>query len=136
MNNINLLMSIGSFVAVIGTWILYLRTVSKVQVKVKPTGIIIAQWAGLILAVATAIATVSSEELASVAVLIPAAFAFVMSSAFLLFYAVRKLPVGDLKVKPGDTILPFSATTSEGVPFHSDELAGKRILLKFFRGGW
>ena len=40
------------------------------------------------------------------------------------------------EVQVGDTLLAFEAVTSEGAQFRSDSLAGKRALLKFFRGGW
>ena len=66
----------------------------------------------------------------------PAAFALMMGLGLFYLFSIRKTPIGDLKVSLGDTLLPFEATTSEGVAFKSDELAGKRILLKFFRGGW
>jgi len=48
----------------------------------------------------------------------------------------RKTPIGDIKVEVGDTLLPFTATNSDGEAFSSEALIGKRTLLKFFRGGW
>jgi peroxiredoxin len=33
-------------------------------------------------------------------------------------------------------VLPFTAMNSQGINFDSAELSGKRVLLKFFRGGW
>jgi len=73
---------------------------------------------------------------ASIAVIAPTAMSLMLASMLLFFISQRKTPVGDLKVAVGDPLLAFTATTADGKPFHSDEFAGKRILLKFFRGGW
>jgi len=62
--------------------------------------------------------------------------AVLLGFGFFWLLAQRKTPIGKLRVKVGDTILPFKTATSEGAEFNTDELAGKRILLKFFRGGW
>ena len=35
-----------------------------------------------------------------------------------------------------DALPSFEARTSDGSAWHSDELSGKRVLLKFFRGHW
>ena len=43
-------------------------------------------------------------------------------------------PVEEFRL--ADTLLPFEATASDGAVFITDSLAGKRTLLKFFRGGW
>jgi len=71
-----------------------------------------------------------------VTIVVPAGFALLMGPMFLWLLTQRKTPIGNLKVAVGDKLLGFEAMTSEGVSFHSDELAGKRTLLKFFRGGW
>jgi cytochrome oxidase Cu insertion factor (SCO1/SenC/PrrC family) len=68
--------------------------------------------------------------------LVLSALGIMFGGLFLFVLSQRKTPIGDLRVSTGDSLLPFSATDSDGTPFHSDSLAGKRILLKFFRGGW
>ncbi|GAB1623807.1 hypothetical protein AAOGI_38570 [Agarivorans albus] len=50
---------------------------------------------------------------------------------FAVFLATKNTPIGDIKVKVGDTILPFKT-----VNFNSESLIGKRTLLKFYRGSW
>jgi hypothetical protein len=59
-----------------------------------------------------------------------------MASTFFYLLSLRKTPVGDLKVKVGDSLLPFEATASDGTRFYTDSLAGKKTLFKFYRGGW
>ena len=93
-------------------------------------------WFGLGLAVAAVGWDVFRAGTVRVAVVLPAAFAMMMSAFFLFVLSQRKTPVGDLKVKVGDKLLAFEALTSEGAQFSSSELAEKRTLLKFFRGGW
>jgi hypothetical protein len=44
--------------------------------------------------------------------------------------------VGDQMVGVGDSIPAFSGIDADGNPFDSEDLAGKRILIKFFRGYW
>ena len=39
-------------------------------------------------------------------------------------------------IKVGDTIPAFSGVDDQGTPFNSSSLAGKRVLIKFFRGHW
>lgn len=53
------------------------------------------------------------------------------SALFSYFLATRKTPLGDIKLKEGEQLLPF--TTEQ---FDSRELAGKRTLIKFYRGSW
>jgi len=55
---------------------------------------------------------------------------------FFYLLSQRKTPIGDLKAGVGDVWLPFEATASDRVRFYTDSLAGKRTLLKIFRGGW
>lgn len=62
-----------------------------------------------------------------------------ISIAFFLYGRLRTLrqtPIGDIRVQVGDKMLPFSALTPDGVQFQSDELLGRRVLFKFFRGAW
>ncbi|WP_117234252.1 peroxiredoxin family protein [Vibrio maerlii] len=47
-----------------------------------------------------------------------------------------KAPLGDITVKVGDQLPNFSSTTYFNTPFGNDDLVGKRIFLKFYRGSW
>jgi hypothetical protein len=135
MNTAAISLSAGSFVVVMTTLVTYFRTIPRGKVPVSVVGLQLRLWFGLGLAGSAIAWSVWSGSLGA-AVIAPAAFA-TMNGAFVLWLLRnRATPVGDLKVEVGDKLLPFGATTSDGSTFHSDSLAGKRTLLKFFRGGW
>lgn len=136
MNTIALGMSVLGFGVVMGTWIAYFATVPRGKVPVWPLGSIIMQCVGIGLAVSAIVWSLQGGTSTRVAVVIPGAFALMMGLFFLWLLSIRKTPIGDLKVKVGDKLIPFKAMTSEGAELHTDELMGKRILFKFFRGGW
>ena len=136
MNTIALEMAVASVMVVMGTWISYLVAIPRNKVPVRPLGSIIMQCLGIGLAVSAILSRDQNSGLAVVAVIIPAFFAMMMGLIFLWLLTQRKTPIGQIKVKIGDKLLPFEAATSEGAVFHSDELAGKRVIMKFFRGGW
>ncbi len=136
MNTIALSFSVASFVVVMGTWISYLATVPRHKVPVKPVGSVILQCMGIGLAISAIIERDPGNTIFGAAAMIPALLALMMGLFFLWLLSIRKTPIGDLKVKVGDRLLPFKAFTSEGAEFHTDELSGKRTVVKFFRGGW
>jgi len=136
MNTIALKLAVAGVVVVMGTWISYVLTIPRNKVPVRPLGSIIMQCLGIGLAISAILGRDQNSGLAVMAVIIPAFFAMMMGLIFLWLLTQRKTPIGQIKVKIGDKLLPFEAATSEGAVFHSDELAGKRVLMKFFRGGW
>lgn len=136
MNTVAVSMSVTAFVVVMGAWGAYLATIPRGTVPARPVGSIILQCVGIGLGLSAIVWSYQSGGGFGVAVIAPAALAVMMGAGFLWLLTQRKTPIGDLKVKVGDKLLSFEATTSEGVGFHTDELAGKRTLLKFFRGGW
>jgi hypothetical protein len=136
LNTIALEMALAGVVVVMGTWISYLVAIPRNKVPVRPLGSIIMQCLGIGLAISAILGRDQNSGLSVVAVIIPATFAMMMGLIFLWLLTQRKTPIGQIKIKIGDKLLPFEATTSEGARFHTDELAGKRILMKFFRGGW
>ena len=125
-----------SLVVVLGAVMQYFSTIPRGKVPVKPIGLVTFLSIGAALAVIAIAKSFSGSAWSAVAVSIPSALALLMALGIFWLLSQRKTPIGDLKVKPGDKLFPFEATTSEGIPFHTDELAGKRTLLKFFRGGW
>jgi hypothetical protein len=133
-------LAIGSsavgLVTVLTAWGTYLATIPGGKVPARPIGTIILQVAGIVLAISAVVLSFRDGRSPGLAVIIPAGIALMMGSTFFYFLSQRKTPIGDLKIKVGDTLLPFEATTSDGVVFHTDSLEGKRTLLKFFRGGW
>jgi len=136
MNAIAIGTSAAGFVAVMAAWGTYLATIPSGRVPARPVGWIIVQLIGIGLAVSAILWSFRHGGSPGVAVIVPAAFALMMGLLFLWLLTQRKTPIGDLKVKVGDQLLAFAATTSDGTGFHTESLAGKRTLLKFFRGGW
>ena len=128
--------SAAGFLSVMIAWVSYLATISSGKVPRRPVGAIALQLVGIVLAVSAVVWSFRDGGSPGVAVIVPAALALIMGSTFFYLLTQRKTPIGDLKVNVGDTLLPFEATTSDGAAFQSDSLAGKRTLLKFFRGGW
>ncbi len=136
MNIMTLGISLLALGIVMASWIMYLRTIPKMKVPVDPMGSKIFQGTGICLGVSAIIIDGQGSESSGFIVFIPAILAVLLGFGFFWLLAQRKTPIGDLKVKVGDKILSFTAATSEGIEFNTDELTGKRILLKFFRGGW
>lgn len=126
----------AALVVVLGTWVHYLSTIPRDRVPARPVGSVILQLIGMALGIAAILESYRGAEGFAADVVLNAATAVLMSAFFLWLLTQRKTPVGDLKVAVGDTLPPFRATTSDGAGFSTDELAGRRILLKFFRGGW
>lgn len=136
MNSVGNAMSAAGLVAVLVAWVSYLATIPSGRVPVRPVGAILLQATGIGLSL-TAIAWGFRDGGApGPAVVVPAVIALMMGSIFFYLLSQRRTPIGDLKVEVGDSLLPFDAMLSDGASFHSDSLAGKRTLLKFFRGGW
>jgi len=135
MNTAAVGLSVGSIVWVMVTVVAYFAQIPQAKVQPRIAGLVTRLLLGIGLAGA-AIAWGIRSGSAGVAVIAPAALATMLASMVLWLLTQRKTPVGDLTVKVGDKLLAFEATTAEGGRFHSDELAGRRTLLKFFRGGW
>ena len=136
MNTLALGLSAAGFVVVMGTLVSYFATIPRGTVPVKIGGLVVRLSVGVALAALAILSSSQGAGSAGALVIAPAAFAMVMGSAVLWLLTQRKTPIGDLKVAVGDKLLPFETTASDGAKFRSDDLVGKRTLLKFFRGGW
>jgi len=136
MNMIAIGMSLAGFAMVMIAWGTYLATIPSGKVPVRPVGAVVLQLAGVGLAIFAVVWSFRGGGAPGIAVILPAAFAVMMAAFFLYLFSLRRTPVGDLKVQVGDTLLAFEAMTADGDQFTSESLAGKRTLLKFFRGGW
>ena len=128
-------MSVGSLVVVMGTVVHYFSKIAEGKIGPGISGLVLKLLLGITLAAAAIFLAVQNGVLGA-AVIAPAAFATMFSTLMLYLLSLRKTPIGDIKVKVGDKLLAFEAQTSDGIRFHTDELADRRILLKFFRGGW
>lgn len=127
-------LSFAGLALVLGTWVAYLRTIPRGTVPVWPAGSIAVLSVGLALAVGGAAVGLGRDG--SAAALGPAVGAVGFGAFFFWLLSQRKTPVGDIKVAVGDSILPFEAVSAGGARWHTDDLARRRVLLKFFRGGW
>ena len=136
MNTTAIAMSATGLIAVLVAWVTYLATIPSGKVPTRPVGAISLQAAGIILGLAAIVWSFRDGGAPGAPVIISAVVAVMMGLTFFYLLSLRKTPIGDLKVEVGDALLPFAATASDGVRFHTDSLAGKRTLLKFFRGGW
>lgn len=136
MNMVVVGMAVDGFAAVMVAWGTYLATIPSGKVPVRPVGAIGLQLVGVGLAIAAIVWGYRDGGSPGIAAFVPAALAVMMASVFFYVFSLRRTPIGDLKVQVGDTLLAFETMTSEGDPFRSASLAGKRTLLKFFRGGW
>ncbi|RMF20282.1 MAG: hypothetical protein D6760_11895 [Deltaproteobacteria bacterium] len=65
-----------------------------------------------------------------------AVFAVIGAIFFLFSSLTSAVPQKRPAVEVGGRVLPFEATDSEGARFDLGSLAGRPILLKFFRGFW
>ena len=136
MNGISLLLAVLGFLLVMGTWGWYMATIPRGNVPVWPIGSIILLSLGVVSALGALVSIGSAWLGGTIIVLILSVMSIGMAGFFFWLLTQRKTPIGDLQVAVGDTILPFDAVTSDGRPFHTDQIKGQRILLKFFRGGW
>jgi hypothetical protein len=59
-----------------------------------------------------------------------------MAGLLLYFLSIRMLPDGDLIANVDAPMPPLVATDHAGQPFDLNDLRGKRVMFKFFRGSW
>jgi len=115
---------------VFATWGVYLSTIPKNTVPAKLLPSVALQTLG------AASAVFAMVRQPSVTVIVPSAMALMMASLFLYLLSQRKTPIGKITVAVGESLPPLSLQTIDGGNFESASLAGKRVLLKFFRGSW
>ncbi len=136
MDTTALALALAGFATVIATWAAYMATIPGGTVPARPVAHVAAQIAGTALAIAGLVWGAQDGRSPGAAVIAPATVALVMGPLFLFILSQRKTPVGDIRVSVGDPLPAFLARTASGAEFHTDSLAKRRVLLKFFRGGW
>ncbi|MFC1233485.1 peroxiredoxin family protein [Vibrio sp. F74] len=72
-----------------------------------------------------------TSVISTVFIIVIALYVLSTSAVFTFFLAQKDTPIGDIKIAVGDDLLAFKTET-----FDSSSLAGKRTLLKFYRGAW
>jgi len=128
-------MAASGLVVVTVTIVEYFRSIADAKVTAEIGGFVSRLLAGVGLATAAVVWAYQTQALEP-AVISLAVMATMLASGIFWLLTQRKTPVGDIKVAVGDRLLPFEAVNADGTRFHSDDLAGKRVLFKFFRGGW
>ena len=118
------------FAVVTGTWVHYLSTIPDARVPETPVAHPVAMLAGM----AASVVALALEL--SLLTLLPAAVSLGNGMGFLWLLSQRRLPDGELVVERGAPLPRFKAWDHRGEPFDSASLAGRRVLLKFFRGHW
>ena len=130
MNGVAVALAASALAAVVGSWLIYLRSIPGGGVARRPIGHLATQILGMVVAV---IAIGLSPQLP---VAIPAAVSLLLGAVFLGLLSLRKTPIGELKVDVGDPLIAFQCSDSAGAVFETGSLRGQRALLKFFRGSW
>ena len=136
MNSFALLSALAGFAIVMTSLTLYFSTIPRGTVPVKVSGLTVKLILGVALALVGLFLGMTGAASAGALVYILSALTIFFGGFILWVLPQRHTPLGDIKVAVGDPILPFEALTITGAPFNSADLAGKRVLFKFFRGGW
>ena len=114
-----------------GSWLHYLWLIPQERVPVRP----VAHGGVMVLGVLVGIgATALGLPWSALGLLLGLTLPFAAGFFWLLTQAA--MPPQAPMVSVGDVLRPFEARTSAGEVWSSDSLAGKRVLLKFFRGHW
>lgn len=108
----------------------------KNKVPIKPIGLIVSLVIGILFAVAAFYKAIPGDLVTTLPIVILAFISIFMGTFFLWVLTQRKTPIGNIKVRVGDTLIPFEAKTSDGSDFTLADFKGKRILFKFYRGAW
>lgn len=124
------ILALAGLVVVLGAMTHYFATIAQERVPrdLRPHGAVIAIGGAL-----GAIAIVMAPAPGTIVLGILA----VSFAAFLLWlFGQRRLPDGKLVVGVGDPMPEVQALDSGGRPFRLEDLQGRRVLFKFFRGSW
>lgn len=129
------LLSLVGFGLVVGYWAHYLSAIPRGLVPVWPAVGIALVALGMIASAAAIVIGAMSGGVGALAVSL-SVIAWVMGGLFFFLLSQRKTPLGRITVTVGDPLPSFEAHDHAGALFNSDELRGRRVLIKFFRGQW
>lgn len=115
---------------------IYFSKIMKNKVPIRPIGLIASLVIGMFFAAAAFYKAIPGDLILTLPIAIPAFMSLFMGTFFLWVLTQRKTPIGNIKVKVGDNLIPFEAKASDGSNFTLDNLKGKRVLFKFYRGAW
>lgn len=112
------------------SWGVYMAAIARERVPPRPLGHVAAQVGAL---AASLVAIVVGPSIATIAA---AVLTVPLAALFLFLLSQAPVPDATIRVAVGQPLLAFSAQTSEGASWSTEQLRGRRVLLKFFRGAW
>ena len=115
---------------VVASGILWFRAAMAVRLPENRSAFVATWIGGAILAIASLASGAEGWTL------IPAVLALVAAVFFLFTVAISRQEVEDHAIAVGGSLPDFSALDEDGQTFDSADLAGRPVLLKFFRGHW
>jgi hypothetical protein len=119
-----------AFTLVAGSMVLWFRRMKLVQIPADRRGFVTCWVGGALLGIlALALGTGYPGGVA-------AGIAIVAGGFFSLLVYISPQKVADDAVRVGESLRAFTALDENGADFSSASVAGKPVLLKFFRGHW
>ena len=134
--NLALVSALLGLLSTLTGFALYFSKAKKNSAPKTPVGVTIGLLVGLFLGAHALSLFGGLSLLLKIAVVLPFIFTLLLGSVFFFFLLQKNPPLNEIKVKQGDSLLPFKSSDANGHFFASDDLAGKRVLLKFYRGSW
>jgi len=128
-----MLLSIVSFVLLNTALVHYFSKLKQNKAAKNPVFLKIAMAISSLLSVwaISTLFTTPTSLISTVLIIVIALLVLSTSAMFTFFLATAETPIGGIKIAVGDDLLTFKTEN-----FDSSSLAGKRTLLKFYRGSW
>ena len=123
-------LGIGALLLVAGTFGLWGQRIKHVQIPADRRGFM-AGWAG-----GAVLGIVALTQDAGWVGGVPAIIAALGGTFLNVLVFVSPQAVGDNAIRVGESLRGFTALDENGDEFSSSSLAGKPVLMKFFRGHW
>ena len=121
------MLGLSSLVVAGLVWVEYLARIPRERVPRRPVVHVVGQGVAVALGAA---ALVGGDGR------VGGAGGIVLAGFFVWVLGQAGMPRDTITVSVGHRMIPFTATRPDGTTFASDELAGQRVILKFFRGHW
>jgi hypothetical protein len=119
-----------AFALVAGSMALWFRRIQSVRIPANRLGFV-ACWAG-----GAVLGVIALSQGAGYLGGLAAGIAAVAGAFFSVLVYVSPQKVADDAVQVGESLRAFTALDENGADFSSASVAGKPVLLKFFRGHW